>query len=145
MFSSARRPGNFQVDVDPVDNFGLFSTGVRARLPVVSDCATGAIGPVIFESMFSSARLPVVSDCAAGATRAVIFESMFSSARPRVRFRLCCRRAAPLNYFFTRMCAASWLFSMHSYSSTRVLGGRRNSAPVVQGFVNTFGSVTVAA
>src|SRR5665213_209929 len=33
MFSSARRPGNFQVDVDPVDNFGSSSTGVRARRP----------------------------------------------------------------------------------------------------------------
>ena len=42
------------------------------------------------------------------------------------------------------MCAASWLFSMHSYSSTRVFGGRRNNAPVVQGLVSTFGSVTVA-
>jgi uncharacterized protein len=29
----ARRPGNFQVDVDPVDNFGSPSTGVRARRP----------------------------------------------------------------------------------------------------------------
>src|SRR5665213_1859848 len=33
MFSSARRPGNFQVDVDPVDNFGSSSNGVRARRP----------------------------------------------------------------------------------------------------------------
>jgi hypothetical protein len=42
MFSSARQPGNFQVDVDPVDNFGSSSTGVRARLPVVSECVAGA-------------------------------------------------------------------------------------------------------
>ena len=30
MFSSARRPRDFQVDVDPVDNFESSSTGVRA-------------------------------------------------------------------------------------------------------------------
>ena len=35
MFSSPRRPGNFQVDVDPVDNCESSSTGVRTRLPVV--------------------------------------------------------------------------------------------------------------
>jgi hypothetical protein len=28
----ARRPGSFQVDVDPVDNFESTSTGVRVRL-----------------------------------------------------------------------------------------------------------------
>ncbi len=42
MFSSARRPRNFQVDVDPVDNFESSSTGVRARLSVISGCAAGA-------------------------------------------------------------------------------------------------------
>jgi hypothetical protein len=41
-FPGARLPGNFQVDVDPVDNFGSSSTGVRARLPVVSECPAGA-------------------------------------------------------------------------------------------------------
>src|SRR5436190_4763010 len=44
-----------------------------------------------------------------------------------------------------RMCARSWLFSMHSYSSTRAPFGVRRVAPVTHGFVSAFGSVTVAS
>jgi hypothetical protein len=52
--SSARLPGNFQVDVAPVDNFGSSSTGVRAT--------PAGVG----ESMFSGERLPGVCERPAG-------------------------------------------------------------------------------
>ena len=42
------------------------------------------------------------------------------------------------------MWAGSWLFSMHSYSSTRASLGSRKVAPVTQGLVSAFGSSTLA-
>jgi hypothetical protein len=56
--SSARLPGNFQVDVAPVDNFGSSSTGPPVRFCSTRRCSSARL-PIIFESPTGvRARLP---------------------------------------------------------------------------------------